>query len=442
MSGDTFGTTRDESSRNNDRIGTGVGGMERVTQEGHVDPNPTYRPLVHEELSTEANLALTDTDPNYEQELEEVLNRDEYMIQEDSPVQASQDPSTSPVLVDPHDATCARTGGVAPTRAPESTQDSHERNSTQDEAIAINQNPTPMDQDPILPSVHPQTRQTPPPPSTIEVAPERAPVRAQIAYECNSTWDGPIATAQIIGSINQDSISPPVHPRTRQIPPPQRTSVPETARPSLETSAPAAPPRRRGRRDGFVQGRLHFTGQQTCQPPSGTTTRTSGGAPRGGGTGAPDAPDSALGGTAPVRADTDVSRADDAHTNAQGVEDPGGATDTPDAPDGRAVHDAQAPPETLSVLATHHAGAEGAPRTDRALDIEQPESLGKLLFYPSLREGDSKPRISAATLLASLEMAVADEGDELAWWFEYFASARGYRGVTSINVGEIEYTVI
>lgn len=137
-----------------------------------------------------------------------------------------------------------------------------------------------------------------------------------------------------------------------------------------------------------------------------------------------------------------MSRADDAHTNAQGVEDPGGATDTPDAPDGRAVHDAQAPPETLSVLATHHAGAEGAPRTDRALDIEQPESLGKLVFYPSLREGDSKPRISAATLLASLEMAVADEGDELAWWFEYFASARGYRGVTSINVGEIEYTVI
>ena len=58
---------------------------------------------------------------------------------------------------------------------------------------------------------------------------------------------------------------------------------------------------------------------------------------------------------------------------------------------------------------THPMGAH-VPTTDgAAAAVDAPNSLGKLVFYPKLMEGDFTPKITAAGLLAAIEMAVAGE---------------------------------
>lgn len=379
MSGDKSKTTLVSFSRSTVPIRTQNRPMESTEQGGHADPRLDDNPQVCDEPAAEAEYAPSYDEQMDEEDLEELLGRREHMDVEDSPGQDRQDTPSSPSLTSDAADVHATTANNSPARAPERTPIPNGDGSAQIEEIATNQSPTLMEQD------------MNPPPS-------------------------------------------PLH--DRQSAPPSSVSETGSARQILESRAPAAPQGRVARRAAYVQGRLNFSSQQPSAHTSSTTQPTVESATCGEDAETHSAAVSEHRGTAePARSDArtrDGGFEDMAHSVDQQPNPASATRGAPEIPDSGG-HGTQR--EIASVLDTHTPPAGEMPA---GLDIEEPESLGKLVFYPHLKEGDIKPRITAATLLASLEMAVADEGADLEWWTEYFASARGYRGVTSIAIGADE----
>lgn len=352
MSTDRRETTFDDISGDTERDDLGSGGMESPSHGGSADPEIDEYGQMCDDPSLNAEFAHSDSMQECERELEELMNRDETTDEREG----SQDWDSGV----PPPSTMSVTG----------LADSH------------------------APTLHSQCDDSP---------------NALNPNGDNIAQNGRIRPVQNLGPVNHDPMPPSIHLTEHGTTDTRIGDGRSAGSATLEARSNSRARARGTRRSTYVQSQLNLQpAQTTTQPPRSTTENTTScarsvensepedlqGPPRGA--------DLATHRDGEPRTTGDGLQGPDTNINTTNNSPEHAGDDEPRVEDG-------ARQCALSGVDPQQLGDPNDVTTDAVPDYEAPNRLGKLVFYPYLGEGDKKRRVTAASVLASLEMTIAGE---------------------------------